>query len=296
MKNEKLRDCLDDALSGIGENPWLLRQVLSRAEQQEDKPVKKKLSLSMVLVVLLVLALMGAGVAAVIQWNVLDFLKEWGESASVDPVEVHRASETENARLTVESAVWDGETLAFDITLENRHPETPLWCVMESFTINGEAASPAINYEGMECGEIPGSLPAYSINGFENQWLPGWLHPDGVVRDGELIRIPEGDAGAESFHVEITAKVYRPNRPVTLLETADGFGEELDRMIAEGKYYVIPYDRQDEMPFDGFFVPEEGRDFCPEGWLIGVGGEPEDLMGGFTAETLEIRFDVSKSE
>ena len=112
MRNEKLRGCLDDALSGIGENPWLLRQVLSRAEQQEDKPVKKKLSLSMVLAILLVLTLMGAGVAAVIQWNVLDFLKEWGGSASVDPVEVHRTSETENARLSVESAVWDGETLA----------------------------------------------------------------------------------------------------------------------------------------------------------------------------------------
>ncbi len=32
MKNERLKESLDDALSGIGENPWLLRQVMARAE------------------------------------------------------------------------------------------------------------------------------------------------------------------------------------------------------------------------------------------------------------------------
>ena len=36
MKNEKLKDCIDDALSGIGENPWMLRQVLARAESEEN--------------------------------------------------------------------------------------------------------------------------------------------------------------------------------------------------------------------------------------------------------------------
>ena len=34
MRNEQLKDRLDDALSGIGENPWLLRQVLARAESE----------------------------------------------------------------------------------------------------------------------------------------------------------------------------------------------------------------------------------------------------------------------
>ena len=79
MKNERLKDSLDDALSGIGENPWLLRQVMARAESEENKPVKKRISLGTVVIAVLVLALMSAGIAAVSQWNVLDFLRMlWG--------------------------------------------------------------------------------------------------------------------------------------------------------------------------------------------------------------------------
>ena len=32
MRNDKLKDCLDDAVSGIGKDPQLLGKVLSRAE------------------------------------------------------------------------------------------------------------------------------------------------------------------------------------------------------------------------------------------------------------------------
>ena len=42
MMNEKLKDCLDDALSGIRENPWLYQQVLHRAERNEQIQMKKK--------------------------------------------------------------------------------------------------------------------------------------------------------------------------------------------------------------------------------------------------------------
>ena len=74
MKNEKLKDCIDDALSGIGENPWMLRQVLARAESEENKPVKRKISFGTVLIAMLFMALMRVGTAAVTRWNVLDFL------------------------------------------------------------------------------------------------------------------------------------------------------------------------------------------------------------------------------
>lgn len=63
MKNEKLRECLDDALSGIQENPWLYQQVLNRAEKEEET-VKKKLSFSFVSVVAILLILGAAAYAA----------------------------------------------------------------------------------------------------------------------------------------------------------------------------------------------------------------------------------------
>lgn len=63
MKNEKLRDCLDDALSGIQENPWLYQQVLNRAEKEEET-VKKKLSFSFVSIIAILLLLGAAAYAA----------------------------------------------------------------------------------------------------------------------------------------------------------------------------------------------------------------------------------------
>ncbi len=57
MRNEKLKDCLDDALSGIQENPWLYQQVLHRAEREENTQMKKKLSFSFVSVIAILLVL-----------------------------------------------------------------------------------------------------------------------------------------------------------------------------------------------------------------------------------------------
>lgn len=97
MKNEKLKDCIDDALSGIGENPWMLRQVLARAESEENKPVKKKISFGTVLIAMVFMALMSVGIAAVTRWNVLDFLNTEipyitapvGKEAETDGAKLH---------------------------------------------------------------------------------------------------------------------------------------------------------------------------------------------------------------
>ena len=237
MKNENLKDCLDDALSGIGENPWLLRQVLHRAESEESKPVKKKISFGTVLIIALILVLTSVGIAAVTQWNVLDFMKQWGKEASYITTEVRQTAETENARLSVESVVYDGETLAFDVTLENKHPETIMWSDMEEFTVNGRICEPAVIYDGEEESD---ALATESLSGIQNQWLPGWMHPDGITRDGELIRLPGDAAGQETVRVKMKVNVYRPVRPVTLIDDSkEGFRAELEQKIAEG--YNWPY-------------------------------------------------------
>ena len=296
MKNENLKDCLDDALSGIGENPWLLRQVLHRAESEESKPVKKKISFGTVLIIALILVLTSVGIAAVTQWNVLDFMKQWGKEASYITTEVRQTAETENARLSVESVVYDGETLAFDVTLENKHPETIMWSDMEEFTVNGRICEPAVIYDGEEESD---ALATESLSGIQNQWLPGWMHPDGITRDGELIRLPGDAAGQETVRVKMKVNVYRPVRPVTLIDDSrEGFRAELEQKIAEG-YYVIPqftWDHETFWPTDGFFVQEDDPEACPEAWSVMVGGAPPtDLMGGMTVETLEICFEAHKT-
>ena len=75
MRNEKLKDILDDAVSGIGEDPRLLGKVLSRAENGEDVQMTKKVSTGTLLIAAVIILLMSAGIAAVSGWGVLDFLK-----------------------------------------------------------------------------------------------------------------------------------------------------------------------------------------------------------------------------
>ena len=65
------------------------------------------------ILIVLVLALMSAGIAAVSQWNVLDFLRKWDKDEPLVTVEIRQKDETENARAQVESAVYDGGTLVY---------------------------------------------------------------------------------------------------------------------------------------------------------------------------------------
>ena len=100
MRNEKLKDCLDDALSGIRENPWLYQQVLHRAERNEQIQMKKKISFSMVLVFCLAAVTMSIAIAAVSGWSVLDFLFGGREiKPEMDVMPIHQESVSDGAYL-----------------------------------------------------------------------------------------------------------------------------------------------------------------------------------------------------
>ena len=293
MKNENLKDCLDDALSDIREDPWLPEKVLSRAENEERTPMKKRVSLGTVLIVLIIVLLMSVGIAAMCGWNVLDFLKEWEQEGPYITTTIWQEAETDDARLKVESAVYDGEKLAFDLTLENKHTEVPIWCRVEKLTVNGEACEPGVVYVPARSGGEDGSLDSVS-NGFEDQWLPNEFYPEGIARCGEVMDLSLIHAdGKENAHVEMRIKVFRPVRPTVLIDLQGDYRQELEQKRAEG-YYVIP--AWGGWP-DGHFCPEEDLNICPDGWSIAVSGVPEENgMGGMTEETLEISFDVPKTE
>ena len=300
MNNDKLKQCLDDAASGIREDPWLLQKVLWRAKNGEETQMRKKVSAGTILIALTIVWLMSIGIAAVSNWTVLDFLKDWEEEdATFITTTVQQESETENARLKVESAVYDGTKVAFDLTLENKSPEVPMWCWVERLTVNGEACEPGVVYVPASSGVENGLL--YSVSsGFEDQWLPNERYPDGIAQCGEMIDLSLIHAdGKDTAHVEMRVKVYRPIRPVALIDMQGSFREELEQKISEG-YYPIPGYKWNHILYpDGQFCPEEDLSVCPAGWSIAVSGHPDeedDMMGGMTVETLEIRFDAHKTE
>ena len=282
MKNEKLKDWIDDALSGIGENPWMLRQVLARAESEENKPVKRKISFGTVLIAMLFMALMSVGIAAVTRWNVLDFLNT---EIPYITAPVGKEAETDGAKLRVESVLYDGEKLAFDWTLENKRPEVPFWCYMEELTINGRDIID--HYTGDHCIEY---------------WLPGDDYKDGIAQSGDLFEYPLGTTGADIVHIHMKVSTYRPIRPIGLVDTdKDGFGKEVEQKIAEG-YFAVPacFDSDGGYVIDGFFDPEPDLNVCPEGWSIAVSGDPTTVditqeMGGMTVESLVLDFDAVKT-
>lgn len=120
MKNEKLRDCLDDALSGIQENPWLYQQVLNRAEKEENIQMKKKLSFSFVSVIAILLVLVAVAYAATevyhrisINWKgeiVADYTEPISPESTTPPPQP--MSEAELSRMASEllsNAVAEGE-------------------------------------------------------------------------------------------------------------------------------------------------------------------------------------------
>ena len=263
MRNEKLKDILDDAVSGIGEDPRLLGKVLSRAENGEDVQMTKKVSTGTLLIAAVIILLMSAGIAAVSGWGVLDFLKNEEKNTEVTPTPVGKEAETEHARMRVDSAVYDGGVLAFDWTIENKDPEVPMWCWMEKFTINGRAHESDIVNDGY--------FPHFE----DTQWLPGEMYPEGIAQSGEFVPLPYGIAGEETIRVELTLKVYRPNRPVALIDTEGAYGKEVEQKMAEGYFPIPSFSWGDGVQWpDGFFMVEEDPAACPEGWSSAVSGDP----------------------
>ena len=262
MMNEKLKDCLDDALSGIRENPWMYQQVLHRAERNEQIQMKKKISFSMVLVICLAAVTISVAIAAVSGWSVLDFL--FGErevKPNMDVMPVHQESVTDGACLKVDSAIYDGRMLAFDWYIENKRPETEMFCSVEEFTANDV------------------SIWTDGTDSFNQQWIPG-MFSTGIWQDGELILLPEELQGSEQLHIHMKVKLYRPTRPVYYM---DDFDPGIAEQKAKEGYYVIAEG-------EGFVGYDEGE----KQWVHWIGKNPAQGMGDYLTEELTVSFDIAK--
>lgn len=264
MTREKLKDCLDDALSGLQENPHLYRQVLARAEGEAPVQIRRKASFGMILVVLLAVVTMSAGIAAARGWNVLDFLFGFTEAQpEIDTAPIHQEAVSEGASLTVDSAVYDGRVLAFDWSIENRKPEIPMYCNVEEFTANGVR------------------VWTDGTDSFDQQWLPGFL-PESSWQDGEYVLLPKEIQGAERLHVDMKVALYRPTRPIYQMESFDP--KEAEQKTGEG-FFVIAGG-------EGFvgYDPEEKQ------WIQWFGGDPAKAIGEYQLEQLTLSFDIRKPE
>ena len=75
----KMQNILNNSLSGLQENPFLAQRVIAQAKG--EKPVKRKLSLAIVLCIVLGIAIIGTACALLASSQVADFFRQyWGQN------------------------------------------------------------------------------------------------------------------------------------------------------------------------------------------------------------------------
>ncbi len=212
------------------EMPEACRAALSHAARsvKEEEPMKRKSPAALLLAAALILM---TTLAIAEGWNVLQFLNLQPDSDARSLVQpVSASAQVESCSIRIDSAITDGEYLAFDYVVTHTKPETPIFLRVEQFTANGMK----ISTDGTD--------------DFHNHWMPGHWNKS-VWQDGEWCQLPS-DLTGDTLHVEMVVVVYTPEKPVYLM---DEFDEEAVRQKWDEGYYVI-------VDGDGmiFYEPEEG--------------------------------------
>ena len=221
-----------DLLNAFPAMPAECRDALIHtARSVKEEPMKRKYPVAILVAAILTLM---STIAIAEGWNVLAFLGLRHDSdaqALMQPVSA--SASVDGCTLRIDSAITDGDYLAFDYIVANTRPDTPVYMVVEGFTANGE------------------TIMTDGTDDFDCQWLPGWCN-DGTIQDGEWVKLP--DLKDDRLHVEMIVGVYTPEKPVFRMEEFDPDLAAAKR--AEG-FYVIAGG-------DGFIIndPKEGLVQC----------------------------------
>ena len=269
MNSERFRKQVHRAVEKVSpamkSDPFLAQKIRVRAWENEEKPLKRRVSAGAVILTAFVVISMGVGIAAVSGWDVMQFL--YGDRTAqqipeIDVFPIRQEVSGDGALFRVDSAVYDGKYLAFDWHFENTEPETPICGYIQKLTANG--------------------IPVAGDGGesFEFLWLPSKYIESNFWQNGASVVLPADLAGTETVHIDMLVKVYRPTCAVYEMEKFNM--EEAVRKTEEG-YFVITED-------EGFF----GYDPYEEQWTVSYGIENSD--GRLRETALEISFDVPKGE
>ena len=267
ISDTEFRESLDRRLSALQPDPWMARKVRNLARGKEE-PMKKRVSVGIVILIAVIAISMSVGIATVTGWDVVRFL--YGDRTvqklpEVETFPVHTEVSSGGALLRVESAVYDGKHLAFDLYFENLEPDPPIECKLDELTANG----------------IPVSAEKI-VETIDNVWVPNLYDPNPFLQGGESVILPEELQGKEILHICLKVRVYRPIDPV--YQSRELTPEEAAAKTEEGYLVIVdPYD---------FVVYREEE----EGWQWDIAGGVAEYPEKFKIETLDISFDVAKGD
>lgn len=239
-------DNLRDAFPAMPEECRSALSTAARSVKEENRMPRK----SYIAILMAAILTLMTTVAIAEGWNVLQFLGIQPDSDAQTLVQpVSTSASVDNCTIHINSAVTDGEYLAFDWTVTNTKPETPIYLRIEQFTGNG--------------------LKIYGdgTDGFDDQWLPGWCN-DGTMMNGEWARVPDGVTG-DTLHVEMVVGVYTPEKPVYQMEGFDAAA--IQQKWDEGYYVIVDgdnmifYDEEEQRLVQG--LPGPVLDYEAQGLL-----------------------------
>lgn len=139
MKENELRNALENAIGSCQLSVYQKRQILAQMKGEQE-PVKKKLSVSLAVVLAVMILTLGAAVA-LIHSNIAAHLYPHGEAAPEALLEQiqtpQETAATPLGRLTLDELLYDGHSLHTSMTLSNPTGETLLYTV-DGLSLGGQ--------------------------------------------------------------------------------------------------------------------------------------------------------------
>lgn len=203
--------------------PEECRSALSAAARsvKEENHMPRKTYVTILVAAILTLM---TTVAIAEGWNVLQFLGIQPDSNAqtlVQPVSLSKTSGT--VTMTINSAITDGEYLAFDWSVANADPSTPVFLSIEEFAANGK-----------DCLYTIGNTT------FDDHWLPGFSG-DASLQGGCIAPLSAWMQEDDNLHIDLTVAVHTAVKPAYFLDSYRT--EEAIAALNDGYVVIIGNDR-----------------------------------------------------
>ena len=84
ISDTEFRESLDRRLSSLQPDPWMAQKTRARAQAKGEEPVKKRLSVGVIILVAVIAISMSVGIATVGGWDVIQFLYGWNPPSTTE--------------------------------------------------------------------------------------------------------------------------------------------------------------------------------------------------------------------
>ncbi|MBE5771270.1 MAG: hypothetical protein E7336_07870 [Clostridiales bacterium] len=241
---EQMKNAIDHRLSGLEGNPYLAQRIIA-AEKGEKPVMKKKLSVSLALVLLLMILTAGVAIALV-QSNIADHLYGGEENIPEGVVEQimqpQATQSTALGALSIDELLYDGSGLHTSFTIENPTQDALLY-TLEGIWVNGDPVvyNRMITEGTWDSGFVLGG----SVDGKDMaQSISIYNRAEQIYKFGEngkyagMEMLPKGDVT-----LKIAVAVWRPINDVELLDYSQYEGEDSaatkDHLTVDGNGFSL---------------------------------------------------------